>query len=115
MQKLLRYVGRGKALDWIMRGTHLDADTADRWGLCSAVVPGDALLQTALDLALELRKLGPRAVAQSKRGIYVSEDADLRTARRFGIEALSILVGGEEWKEGMGAFSQKRAPTFDSW
>lgn len=115
VQKLLRYVGRGKALDWIMRGTHLDADTADRWGLCSAVVPGDALLQTALDLALELRKLGPRAVAQSKRSIYVSEDADLRTARRFGIEALSILVGGEEWKEGMGAFSQKRAPTFDSW
>jgi len=115
VQKLLRYVGRGKALDWILRGTHLDAQTADRWGLCSAVVPADALLQTALDLALELRKIAPRAVAQSKRSIYVSEDADLRTARRFGIEALSILVGGEEWKEGMGAFIEKRAPAFDRW
>ena len=39
VQKLLRHVGRGKALDWILRGTHLDADTAERWGLCSAVVP----------------------------------------------------------------------------
>jgi enoyl-CoA hydratase/carnithine racemase len=115
VQKLLRYVGRGKALDWILRGTHLDADTADRWGLCSAVVPGEALLQTAIDIALELRKRGPRAVAQSKRSIYVSEEADLRTARRFGIEALSILVGGKEWKEGMGAFAEKRPPTFDSW
>lgn len=115
VQKLLRYVGRGKALDWILRGTHLDADTADRWGLCSAVVPPEQLMQAALEIALELRKLGPRAVAQSKRSIYVSEESDLRTARRFGIEALSILVGGEEWHEGMGAFSEKRPPTFDAW
>ena len=115
VQKLLRHVGRGKALDWILRGTHLDADTAERWGLCSAVVPDAALPQVALDLALELRKRGPHAVAQSKRSIYLSEDADLRTARRFGIEALSILVGGDEWKEGMSAFLEKRAPAFDEW
>ena len=115
VQKLLRHVGRGKALDWILRGTHLDAATADRWGLCSAVVPDGRLLQTAIELAVELRGRGPRAVAQSKRSIYVSEDCDLRSARRFGIEALSILVGGEEWKEGMGAFDEKRAPTFDRW
>ena len=77
--------------------------------------PARKLPRTALDLALELRRLGPNAIAQSKRSIYVSEDADLRTARRFGIEALSILVGGEEWKEGMGAFSEKRATAFDRW
>jgi enoyl-CoA hydratase/carnithine racemase len=115
VQKLIRHVGRSRALDWILRATHLDAATVERHGLCSAVVPGDKLLQTALDIAIELRKLGPRAVAQSKRSIYVSEDADLRTARRFGIEALSILVGGNEWKEGMEAFSEKRPPAFDAW
>ena len=78
-------------------------------------MPDAALPQAALDLALELRKRGPHAVAQSKRSIYLSEDADLRTARRFGIEALSILVGGDEWKEGMSAFLEKRAPAFDEW
>ena len=115
VQKLIRHVGRSKALDWILRGIHLDAATAERHGLCSALVSGDKLLQSALDIALEIRKLGPRAVAQSKRSIYVSEDADLRTARRFGLEALSMLVGGDEWKEGMEAFSEKRPPTFDAW
>ena len=115
VQKLIRHVGRSKALDWILRGTHVDAATADRNGLCSAVVPNDQLLRTALDLALELRKLGPRAIGQSKRAIYLSEDADLRTARRFGIESLAILVGGAEWKEGMQAFVDKRPPAFDSW
>jgi len=115
VQKLIRHVGRSKALDWILRATHVDAGTADRNGLCSAVVPNDQLLRTALDLALELRKLGPRAIGQSKRAIYLSEDADLRTARRFGIESLAILVGGAEWKEGMQAFVEKRPPAFDSW
>jgi enoyl-CoA hydratase/carnithine racemase len=115
VQKLIRHVGRSKALDWILRGTHLDAATVERNGLCSAVVPADELLQTALAIALEIRRLGPRAVAQSKRSIYVSEDADLRTARRFGIEALSMLVGGKEWQEGMQAFNDKRPATFDIW
>ncbi|HEY0266873.1 MAG TPA: enoyl-CoA hydratase-related protein [Rhizomicrobium sp.] len=115
VQKLIRHVGRSKALDWILRATHIDAATADRHGLCAAVVPGDRLLSTALALALEMRQLGPRALAQSKRAIYLSEDADLRSARRFGIEALSILVGGKEWREGMQAFADKRAPGFDSW
>lgn len=115
VQKLIRHVGRSKALDWILRGTHLDAATAERYGLCSALVPGEKLLNSALEIALEMRKLGPRAIAQSKRSIYVSEDADLRTARRFGIEALSMLVGGDEWREGMQAFSEKRPPTFDTW
>lgn len=115
VQKLLRYVGRGVAMDWILRATHIDAESAARHGLCSAVVQADELLPAALGIALELRKLGPRAVAQSKRAIYVSEESDLRTARRFGIEALAMLVGTEEWQEGMGAFAQKRPPGFDSW
>jgi enoyl-CoA hydratase/carnithine racemase len=59
--------------------------------------------------------MGPRAVAQSKRAIYLSEDADLRTARRYGLEAISMLVGGDEWKEGMTAFVEKRPAAFDSW
>jgi 1,4-dihydroxy-2-naphthoyl-CoA synthase len=66
-----------------------------------------------LALAAELRSRGRVEVAQSKRTIYASEDADLRTARRLGIEALSMLVGGDEWKEGMQAFVDKRPPRFD--
>lgn len=115
VQKLIRHVGRSKALDWILRGTLLDSATVERHGLCSAVIRADELLPRALAIALEMRKLGPRAIAQSKRSIYVSEDADLRTARRFGVEALCMLVGSDEWKEGMQAFVEKRPPKFDAW
>jgi enoyl-CoA hydratase/carnithine racemase len=79
------------------------------------VVPADQVVSRALELARLLRRLGPRAITQSKRAIYLAEETDLRSARRFGIEALSMLVGGDEWKEGMQAFLEKRPPDFDSW
>jgi 1,4-dihydroxy-2-naphthoyl-CoA synthase len=48
----------------------------------------------------------------AKTSIYLSEDADLRTARRFGVEALTALASTAEWKEGVSAFIDKRPPRF---
>ncbi|HNT40064.1 MAG TPA: enoyl-CoA hydratase/isomerase family protein [Rubrivivax sp.] len=115
VQKLLRHVGRGKALEWILLARQIDAASAERHGLASAVVAPAEVLPTAMALARELRALGPQALAQSKATLYASEDADLRTARRYGVDALSLLVGGAEWREGMSAFLGKRKPEFDAW
>lgn len=115
VQKLIRHVGRSTALDWILRASHVPAGRAAQHGLFSEVVPGSALIEAALGIARELRALAPSALTQSKRAIYTSEDADLRSARRFGVDALSMLVGGAEWKEGMAAFVEKRRPAFSEW
>ncbi|MEN9763701.1 MAG: hypothetical protein RI906_3527 [Pseudomonadota bacterium] len=112
VQKLIRHVGRSRALEWILLARHIDADTLERHGLAAAVVPAEAVVQSAMTLAHELRDLGRHALAQSKAVIYASEDADLRTAHRFGIDALSLLVGSDEWREGMSAFLEKRKPRF---
>lgn len=56
--------------------------------------------------------LSPQALAQCKTSIHLSGDVDLRSARRFGVEALSALVGSADWLEGMSAFVEKRAPAF---
>lgn len=115
VQKLIRHVGRSKALEWILLASHVDAAEAERRGLASAVVPKDQVVERALAFARQLRALGPKAIEQSKRAVYASEDADARTARRYGVEALSLLVGGAEWREGMAAFVGKRPPRFDEW
>ena len=78
-------------------------------------MPASDVVAAALGLARELRALAPLAIAQSKATVYASEDADLRTARRYGLDALSMLVGGAEWREGMEAFVNKRPPDFDRW
>jgi len=114
VQKLHRFVGRGKSLEWILLGKHLTAAEIEPYGLLYAAVEPDAVLQTALGLAQALKALSPNAIAQAKTSIYIADDADSRSARRAGLEALTALVGGRDWKEGMAAFAEKRKPRFDT-
>ena len=112
VQKLARFIGRGKAAEWIMLARHVDAAEADAAGLAYRVVAPEDLEAASLGLAADLMKLSPQALAQCKLSIHVSGDVDLRSARRFGVEALSALVGSADWLEGMDAFVSKRAPDF---
>ena len=112
VQKLHRLVGRGKALEWILLGSHIPAAEALAHGLVTAIHPAADLLPAALELAARFRLLGPRAVAQSKMAVRMCGDADLATARNIGLEALAMLIDGPEWQEGMNAFMEKREPRF---
>lgn len=113
VQKLGRHIGRSRAIEWTLLGKHYTAEEAERAGLIYAVTEPDELLSHALALAEQLKALSPLAIAQAKASVYVSEDVDLATARRFGLEALALLVGSPDWREGMAAFHEKRKPHFD--
>ena len=112
VQKLHRLVGRGKALEWILLGSHVSPQEALAHGLLTSVHAPDALMPAALELARRFRLLGPRAVAQSKMAVRMCSDTDLNTARNIGLETLAMLIGGNEWQEGMTAFMEKRPPRF---
>jgi enoyl-CoA hydratase/carnithine racemase len=112
VQKLHRLVGRGKALEWILLGSHVSAAEALAHGLITSVHPAADLMPAAMELAGRFRLLGPRAVAQSKMAVRMCGDADLATARNIGLEALAMLIGAPEWQEGMTAFMEKREPRF---
>jgi enoyl-CoA hydratase/carnithine racemase len=112
VQKLHRLVGRGKALEWILLGSHVGAQEALAHGLLTSVHAADDLMPAAMELARRFRLLGPRAVAQSKLAVRLCSDADLNSARNIGLETLAILIGGAEWQEGMTAFMEKRPPNF---
>ena len=81
-------------------------------GLVTSVHASADLLPAAMELARRFRTLGPRAVAQSKAAVRLCGDADLTTARSVGLEALAMLIDGDEWREGMSAFMEKRPPRF---
>ncbi len=112
VQKLHRLVGRGKALEWILLGSHISPEEALAHGLLTSVHAADELMPAALELARRFRLLGPRAVAQSKMAVRMCSDADLNTARSIGLEAPAMLIGEKEWQEGMTAFMEKRPPRF---
>jgi enoyl-CoA hydratase/carnithine racemase len=112
VQKLHRLVGRGKALEWILLGSHVTAADALLHGLLTSVHAATDLLPAAMALAAKFRLLGPRAVAQSKLAVRLCGDVDLTAARNIGLENLAMLIGSPEWKEGMAAFMEKREPRF---
>lgn len=112
VQKLARHVGRSKAIEWILLGTHIPAEEAERRGLLYAVTEPESLLEAALELARKLKALSPRAIAQSKAAVYICEDTDLRTARRIGLESLAMLIDSRDWQIGIKAFHDKAAPDF---
>ncbi len=113
VQKLHRLVGRGKALELILLGRQIEASEAEQLGLVYSVVEPAGLDDAALALGEEIRRGARFAVAQAKANIYLSESVDLKSARDFGLESLSVLAGSADWAEGMAAFVAKRKPRFD--
>jgi enoyl-CoA hydratase/carnithine racemase len=112
VQKLHRLVGRGKAMEWVLLGSHVTAPEALAHGLLTSMHAAEQLMPAAMELARRFRLLGARAVAQSKMAVRMCGDADLASARNIGLEALAMLIGGAEWQEGMAAFMEKRTPRF---
>src|ERR1700746_2478406 len=58
VQKLHRLVGRGKAMEWILLGSHVTAQEALAHGLLTSVHPAAELIPAAIELALRFRSLG---------------------------------------------------------
>ncbi len=112
VQKLARHIGRGKALEWILLARHVNAAEAATAGLAYKVVEPEDVDAASLELAQDLMALSPQALTQCKLSINISGDVDLRSARRYGVEALSSLVDSADWREGMKAFVEKRPPNF---
>jgi len=58
-QRLPRLIGINRAKELSLTGNFLDADTAYAWGLVNRVVPADALLSTAVQLAQDIVSTEP--------------------------------------------------------
>ena len=112
VQKLARHVGRSKAIEWILLGTHIPAEEAERRGLLYTISEPAVLMDAALDLARKLNALSSRAISQSKAAVYMCEETDLRTARRIGLESLAMLIDSRDWQIGIKAFHNKTPPDF---
>jgi enoyl-CoA hydratase len=109
-QRLLRLVGTAKAKELIYTGGIIDAQTALSLGLVNHVVPGDKLLDFALEMAKKIASKGPLAVKLAKRVIYRGSRTDFDTGSSFEVEAFGECFASGEAKEGMGAFLEKRKP-----
>lgn len=110
--RLTRCVGRAAALDIILRVKMISGPEAHRIGLVHEVWPNDELQQRAQDLAHDLAKRPPLAVASIIRCVVGAESATLDEALAVERREVRRGMGGPEMQEGMRAFLEKRDPDF---
>lgn len=109
---LPRLVGMAKACELIFTGEMIEAQEALKLGLVSSVVTPEALMPTVQELARKIAAGPPIAIRLAKRALYRSQDSDLRSALEFETYAQNICRDTEDAREGIRAFVDKRAPSF---
>ena len=111
--RLPEQLPRKIAMQMIVTGDPVDADTAQRWGLVNEVVDDDEVLAAAVALARRIADNAPLAVQASKRvaaGITdgtVPAEAD---AWARNDAAIARVMASQDAREGPRAFAEKRPP-----
>lgn len=71
-QRLPRLIGRGRALEMILAGDDLDAETAERWGLLNRVFPADGIGPFVEGLAHRIAGFPAEAIGLAKESVNAS-------------------------------------------
>lgn len=108
--RLTRRIGNGMARQLLFTGSHVKAEEALRLGLVNEVVPLAGLMDRAKEIAAQIAKNAPLAVAYAKRCARIGEECNLDTANAYEVGTFGLLFSTADQKEGMAAFSEKRAP-----
>lgn len=111
-QRLMRAIGKHRAMLMLLTGQTLAAEEALSAGLVSKVVADDVVVDEAVAIATNIAAMPPLAVAEIKRVVQAGMDASLESALMLERRAAYLLFGTEDKKEAMTAFIEKRTPVF---
>jgi enoyl-CoA hydratase len=110
-QRLPRVVGEARALEMILTGKSLDAQTALAWGLVSRIVEGDALAQ-GMAFAREFSGHSLPVLGFAREAVLRALDNPVHEGLKIEADLSTLAFETEDAAEGMAAFMQKRKPAF---
>ena len=109
---LSRNMHRKQALQMLLTGDFIDAETAKQFGLINAVVSPEELDAAVASLAQKIVAKSPLAVSLGKKTFYEQAGMDLSAAYHFAGERMVCNMDSEDAREGIDAFIEKRKPTW---
>lgn len=108
--RLVRLVGRSRALRLMLTGELVKAPEALAIGLVDRVVPPDRVMEEAMELAWSIAANAPLAVRAYKRLVQMTAQVPLDAALAFETELFGPVWVSEDHEECVRAFFEKRAP-----
>lgn len=112
MVAVSRNIGRKRALEMLLTGKPISAQTAADWGLVNRVVPPDQLEAAALELAGQVASSSPLTLKIGKQAFYEQIGKEQDAAYDLMGEVMSKNAMTGDAQEGMSAFLEKRDPTW---
>jgi enoyl-CoA hydratase/carnithine racemase len=107
-----RSIGRKQALEMLLTGELVDAQTALRWGLVNRVVPAEELDEAVQEFVDSIARLSPYALAVGKEAFYRHIDLDEQHAYELAKSVMSTNACAADAQEGISAFLEKRPATW---
>jgi len=111
-QRLLRVIGKYRAMRYVLTGDSFTAHDALAMGLVSDVVPDEEVESRAIGLATAIAALPPLAVQQAKELLVLGANVTLEAGLALEAKTNQILFASSDKSEGMAAFIEKRKPRF---
>lgn len=112
-QRLPKLVGRGKANELIFTAGMISANEGLSYGLVNYVVSPSVLIEKCTEIALKIKKNSPNAIEAAIRSVNAGFDFNQNGFDREILE-FGRCFGTEEFREGTGAFLEKRKANFRS-
>ena len=109
---LAERIGVLKAREIIFLGDFFSGAEAVEWGVLGAAFPADEVLPEAMRLAHRLARRAPIPLAAAKRLIGPAGRLSREEALERERAALEEIFGTADWREGLAAFHEKRAPSY---
>lgn len=110
--RLPKVLPRNLAIELLATGGDLPAPAAHRHGMVNRLVPAEAVLSSALDLARSIAACAPMAVQESLRLARLSDEHGEDELRRMSREGADRVFSSEDAREGTAAFLEKRLPSW---
>jgi enoyl-CoA hydratase/carnithine racemase len=107
---LSRNLPRKQAMQMLLTGDFISADTALRYGLLNEVVKAEQLQQTCTELAEKIVAKSSLAIKLGKDMFYRQLSMDLSEAYAYAAEKMACNMDSEDAREGIDAFIEKRKP-----
>lgn len=112
-QRLVRAIGHYRAMRLMLTGEPVSAEEAWRLGMVTEVVDDDRLAGHAVELAAQIATRPPIALQLLKEAVLAGGDSALSSGLLLERRSFELLFDTRDQKEGMRAFVERRAATFE--